>query len=77
LKTCPFIIADNHKWYEITEQDIEKYYFKFEKMNLKSKLISVIRKEYFLDILSGNLFIKFYKLILFLLIISINNSIKN
>jgi len=44
---------DNHKWNEITQQDIQEYYFKFEKIDLKLKLLSVIRNEYFLDILSG------------------------
>jgi len=53
LKTCSFIITDNHKWNEITQQDIQEYYLKFEKIDLKLKLISIIRKEYFLDILSG------------------------
>ena len=33
LKTCPFIISDNHKWNEITEKDIKEYYLKFENIN--------------------------------------------
>ncbi|CAF1252037.1 unnamed protein product [Rotaria sordida] len=53
LKTCPFIITDNHKWNEITQPYIEEYYLKLDKNNSKSKLISIIRKEYFLDILAA------------------------
>jgi len=54
--TCSFITTDNHKWNEITQQDIEEYYLKFSKIDLKLKLISIVRKEYFLDILLGILF---------------------
>jgi hypothetical protein len=63
LKTCSFIIMDNHKWNEITQQDIQEYYFKFEKIDSKLKLISVIRNEYFLDIISGISANKLYELI--------------
>ncbi|CAF0938808.1 unnamed protein product [Adineta steineri] len=53
LKTCPFIIADNHKWHEIAVKDIELYKFKFDNnKNSKFKLISIVRKEYFLEILA-------------------------
>jgi hypothetical protein len=55
LTTCSFINTDNHQWNEIIAKDIEEYYLKFEEINSKLQLISVIRKEYFLDILSGNL----------------------
>ncbi len=55
LTICPFINTDNHQWNEIIAKDIEEYYLKFEEINSKLQLISVIRKEYFLDILSGNL----------------------
>ncbi|CAF3689802.1 unnamed protein product [Rotaria socialis] len=53
LQTCPFIIADNHKWNEITQQHIEQYHSNFADANSKSKLVSLIRKEYFLDILAA------------------------
>ncbi|CAF3368061.1 unnamed protein product [Rotaria sp. Silwood1] len=53
LKTCPFIIMDDHKWNEITRQHIEQYYLKLDTYDSKSKLISIIRKEYFLDILAA------------------------
>ncbi|CAF2814919.1 unnamed protein product [Rotaria sp. Silwood2] len=53
LKTCPFITMDNHKWNEITRQHIEQYYLKLDTNQSKSKLISVIRKAYFLDIVAA------------------------
>lgn len=53
LKTCSFITIDNHKWNEITEDDIKKYSLKFKEINLKSKLISIVRKEYLFDSISA------------------------
>ncbi|UJR28198.1 hypothetical protein I4U23_009449 [Adineta vaga] len=50
LKSCPFITTDNHSWAEITLNDIQQYQLK---KNSKSQLISIIRKEYFLDILAA------------------------
>jgi hypothetical protein len=44
--------VDNHKWNEITEQHIAQLY----NTDFKSKLVSVIRKEYFLEILAGRKF---------------------
>lgn len=56
IKTCAFISTDNHKWNEITEEHIERYLLKYPTIDLKSKLISILRKEYLFDILSGRIF---------------------
>jgi hypothetical protein len=40
-------MMDNHQWNKITEDDIRK----FKNIHSKSEFISIIQKEYFLDII--------------------------
>ena len=45
---------DDHRWDEVTEEDVHKYQIQFENLQAKYSLLVVLQKEYFLDILAGN-----------------------